>query len=377
MTDKRVIKILSASVFAVLLIALLIPFGESGRIVAAILLLPAAVLVPIFIKKRNILSINTQQVLLIITVCALVYVMIYYLTGIKFGFYKNPYRLSVGNFFKYVLPIAAVIVFTEIVRFVMMAQNSKLARVLCYFSCVIAEILITSNIPSVTSFNRFMDLVAGALFPALISNLLYNYLTKRYGLYPNLVFRLLITLHAYILPIKSGISDSLVNFFKLLLPIVIYIFIDSLFEKKRRYALGNRSRFYRVMSGTLTAIIVVLMCGTIMLISNQFYYGAYVIATDSMTGELNRGDVAIYESYEDQLIKEGQVIVFEQGNSRIVHRVVDIKIINGNSRYYTKGDVNENLDVGYITDSEIVGLVNLKLPYLGYPTLWVRNLFKR
>lgn len=377
MTDKRVINIFSASVFAVLLIALLIPFGESGRIVAAILLLPAAVLVPIFIKKRNILSINTQQVLLIITVCALVYVMIYYLTGIKFGFYKNPYSLSVGNFFKYVLPIAAVIVFTEIVRFVMMAQNSKLARVLCYFSCVIAEILITSNIPSVTSFNRFMDLVAGALFPALISNLLYNYLTKRYGLYPNLVFRLLITLHAYILPIKSGISDSLVNFFKLLLPIVIYIFIDSLFEKKRRYALGNRSRFYRVMSGTLTVIIVVLMCGTIMLISNQFYYGAYVIATDSMTGELNRGDVAIYESYEDQLIKEGQVIVFEQGNSRIVHRVVDIKIINGNSRYYTKGDVNENLDVGYITDSEIVGLVNLKLPYLGYPTLWVRNLFKR
>jgi len=376
MTDKKVINIFSASVFAVLLLALIMPFGESGRIVAAILLLPAAVLIPIFIKKRSILSINTQQVLLIITVCALVYVMLYYLTGIKFGFYKNPYRLSVRNFFKYVLPIASVIVFTEIVRFVMMAQNSGLGRVLCYFSCVIAEILITSNIPSVTSFNRFMDLVAGALFPALISNLLYNYLAKRYGMYPNLVFRLLITLHAYILPIKSGISDSLVNFFKLLLPIAIYVFIDALFEKKRKYALGNRSPFYRAMSGTLTVIIIVLMCGTVMLISNQFYYGAYVIATDSMTGELNRGDVAIYESYEDQLIREGQVIVFEEGSSKIVHRVVDIKIINGNSRYYTKGDANEHLDAGYITDAEIVGLVNVKLPYLGYPTLWVRSLFK-
>ena len=377
MTDKKVINIFSASVFAVLLLALIMPFGESGRIIAAILLLPAAVLIPIFIKKRSILSINTQQVLLIVTACALVYVMIYYLTGIKFGFYKNPYRLSVGNFFKYVLPIAAVIVFTEIVRFVMMAQNSKLARVLCYFSCVIAEILIASNIPSVTSFNRFMDLVAGALFPALISNLLYNYLAKRYGMYPNLVFRLIITLHAYILPISSGVSDSLVNFCRLLIPIAIYLFIDSLFEKKRRYALGNRSRFYRVMSGTLTVIIIVLMCGTVMLISNQFYYGAYVIATDSMTGELNKGDIAIYESYEDQLIREGQVIIFEEGSSKIVHRVVDIKIINGNSRYYTKGDANEDFDAGYLTDSDIVGLVNVKLPYLGYPTIWVRSLFKR
>ena len=70
------------------------PLGESGRIVAAFLLLPAAVLIPIFIKKKNILSINKNQVLLILTVIALLYVMAYYLTGLKFGFYKNPYGLN-------------------------------------------------------------------------------------------------------------------------------------------------------------------------------------------------------------------------------------------------------------------------------------------
>jgi signal peptidase len=85
----------------------------------------------------------------------------------------------------------------------------------------------------------------------------------------------------------------------------------------------------------------------------------------------------LFERYEDQLIIEGQVIVFEKYNTMIVHRVVDIEIINGNTRYYTKGDANEDLDLGYITDGEIVGLVNLKLPYFGYPTLWVRSLFNR
>ena len=114
-----------------------------------------------------------------------------------------------------------------------------------------------------------------------------------------------------------------------------------------------------------------------MLVSNQFYYGAYVVATDSMTGELNRGDVAIYESYEDQLITEGQVIVFEKNNSIVIHRVVDIEIINGGARYYTKGDVNDDNDDGFITGSDIVGLVNVKLPYFGYPTLWIRSLFMR
>ena len=35
--------------------------------------------------------------------------------------------------------------------------------------------------------------------------------------------------------------------------------------------------------------------------------------------------------------------------------LADIKIINGETRYYTKGDANEDLDAGYITDSNITG----------------------
>ncbi|MBQ9807105.1 MAG: signal peptidase I [Clostridia bacterium] len=377
MTDKRMNRIFSASVFAVLLIAFIVPLGETGRIVAAVLLLPAAALIPLFIKKRTILSINKNQVLLIMTVIALLYVMIFYLTGLEFGFQSNLYQLNFGNFFKYLLPIAVIIVSSEIVRFVLLAQRDKPTSALCYLSCVLADMLICSNIPYVTSFARFMDLIAGALFPALIFNFLYNYLSKRYGLYPNLAFRAITTLHAYIFSVTSGIPESLVNMFRILLPFAIYFFIDALYEKKIRLALGNRSRVWRIASRVLTVIVVILMVGTIMLISNQFYFGAYVVATESMTGELNKGDVAIYESYENQLIIEGQVIVFEKDDSMIIHRVADIKIINGNTRYYTKGDVNEDFDYGYITDADIVGLVNLKLPYLGYPTIWIRSLFSR
>ena len=377
MTDKKIVHIFSVSVLAVLLLALILPLGESGRIIAALLLLPAAVLVPLFIKKRNILSINKGQVLMIVIAFAAVYVMIYYLTGLKFGFYKNPYRISTVNFFKFILPIATIIVASEIIRWVMMAQKSKWAHVLCYFSCVVAEILIVTNIPDVTSFNRFMDLVAGAMFPALIANLLYNYLSKRYGMYPNIAFRMIITLHSYLFPISSKISVSLVYLFDLFLPILVYLFVDTLYEKKKRYALKNNSLVWRIASKVLTVLVVIIMIGTVMLISNHFRYGALVIATESMTGELNKGDVVIYESYDNQMLQEGQVIVFEKDGSRIVHRVVDIEIINGMARYYTKGDANEDNDAGYITDADIVGLASYKLPSVGYPTLWLRSLFAR
>ena len=61
----------------------------------------------------------------------------------------------------------------------------------------------------------------------------------------------------------------------------------------------------------------------------------------------------------------------------IVHRIVEIEIINGTAYYYTKGDANEDRDAGYITSANIVGTVNYKLPAFGYPTLWIRSLFKR
>ena len=377
MTGKRKLHIFSVAVFAVLLVAFFVPIGVSGRIAAAILLLPAAVLMPMLLPRRSILRTTKDQVLLLMVVIALLYLMVYYVSGIHFGFYKNPYRLTFNNFFRFFLPVAAIVVFTEVIRYVSLAQEDKLASVLCWLSCVLAEMLILSNIPSVTSFNKFMDLVAGALFPALLYNSLYHYLSRRYGLYPNLAFRLMTTLHSYTLPISSGISDSLLNFVRLLIPIAIFLFIDSLYEKKRRYALQKTSRLSRTLSVVLTVAVLVIMLGTVMLISNQFRFGALVIATDSMTGELNKGDVAIFERYDDQFVAEGQVIVFERSKSMIVHRVVDIQVINGITRYYTKGDANEDQDTGFLTDADIVGLVDYKLPFFGYPTLWMRSLFRR
>ena len=192
-----------------------------------------------------------------------------------------------------------------------------------------------------------------------------------------MVCRAILALHPYLFTVSSGISDSLFHLFSLFFPIALFLFIDALYEKRKRYALKNSSRFLRFVSRVLAVAAVVIMIGTVMLISNQFKYGALVIATESMTGEINKGDVVIFESFEDQTLIEGQVIVFEDGSSLIVHRVVDIQIINGRARYYTKGDANEDNDFGYITNADVVGLVNYRIPAIGYPSLWLRSLFKR
>ena len=374
--DRKRIYIISSSILAVLLLALFAPMG-SGRIIAAFVLLPSAILIPLFIKKRTALSINSKQVWLIIGVIGLLYFVFYYVSAAYFGLTKTGYGLKSDIILEFIIPIAIVIIETEIVRYVLCAQKDKWANAFAYLIALCADVLICATIPAMTNMATFMEAIGLTLFPGILYNLLYNYLSVRYGFVPIIIYKALTVWAFYLIPYGSAISNSLVSFINMLLPIAIFLFIDSLYERKRRYALGNTPKFWRIMSKILTVIVLILMIATLMVISNQFYIGAYVIATDSMTGELDRGDVAIYERYEDQLIIEGQVIVFEQGGSVIVHRVVDIEIINGITRYYTKGDANEDRDAGYIFDSDIIGLVNYRLPFFGYPTLWVRSLFER
>ena len=374
--DQKKIYIVSLSALAVLLLALFAPVGL-GRPLAAGLLLPPAVAACVGIKKRTALSLNTGTVTLLMASIGALYLMGYYVSGLFVGFTKTGYGLKADVFFSLTLPIGIILAATELLRYVLCAQKGKLPNAFAYLICLLGDVIISSNLAGITNFATFMDVVGLTLLPGLTAHLLFNYLSVRYGWLPNLIFRGLTVWAFYLIPYGSAVSNSLVAFVNLLLPLATYLFIDALFEKKRRYALAKTGPFHRAMSRVLTAVVLLIMAGTVMLVSNHFYYGAYVIATDSMTGELNVGDVAICERYEEQFIQEGQIIAFEQNNSVIVHRVADIKIINGIKRYYTKGDANEDLDTGFITDANIVGLVNYKLPYLGYPTLWLRSLFRR
>ena len=374
MTDKRKLHIVSASVFAALLIVFFIPFETAGRVIAALIMTVAAAVALITLKKRSILSMNKHQVLMIMSVITVVYLMLYYLTGLGFGFAANPYGL-IGRFIlENFIPIAVIIAASEIFRYVIRSGEDNIADVLCFASCILAEMIACATASvAVSSFNRFMELVGETMLPALVAGTLYHYLSKRYGPYPGMIYRAGTTLYLYLIPVVPAMAKSLHAFADLIIPIAIYLFIDALFEKKRRYALGKKSKFGAVI--TVTAIAIML--SFVMLISNQFRFGTLVIATDSMTGEINKGDAVIYERYDGQHIKVGQVIVFDKNGSMIVHRVDEIEIIDGQTRYYTKGDANEDRDTGYIGEASIVGTVGYKIPYIGYPTLWMRSLFER
>lgn len=369
--DKKVLYFVSFIIFAVLLVSLFLPIKDS-KILTACEMIVMTVAAHFLIRKRSSLSINRKEVILLSAVIGALYVILIHMTGLFFGYYKNPYFITSDKLLTTVLPIIAIIVTSEILRSILLAQKNKLVSLLAFLSCTLAEVLAFSNIAGITSFNKFMDLVGLTFFPAIIANVYYHYASRRYGAIPNTVFRLITTLYIYFVATVSSISDAIFSMIKLILPIIMLALVSALFEKRKKVAL-RKGKKLSAIGVVLTTIVIVSVA---MLISCQFRFGAIVIATESMTGEINKGDMIIYEEYKDQTIKEGQVIVFLDNKKRIIHRVVKIERIGNETRYYTKGDANDSNDIGYRTDADIVGLTDFKISYVGYPTLWLRELFE-
>ena len=370
-TDKKAAYTISICLLVLLLLTFIFLPSVSGRIVGAIILVPAAAIASIILKKRSILSMNSRMVLLIMSIMGVLYVALYYMTGLICGLYYALIPLSVRSFFKYILPITVIIIASEIVRRVLLAQDSKWLSAIAFLNCFVGEVLINTSLQGIRTFSHFADLIGYTIFPAVTANVLYHYLSKRYGGYPCMVYRLVITLFPYIIPYTSQLSAAIYSFVRLAVPLLIYIFIDALYEKKRRYAIVKNTG-----SVVATVAMAILMISFVMLISCQFRYRLLVIATGSMEGEINKGDAVIYEEYGDKHVKEQDVIVFRQKDRRIVHRVVAIERIDGVTRYYTKGDANEDLDAGYITDADIEGIVLFKIAYFGQATVLLKEAFQ-
>ena len=373
--DRKVLYASSLLWVAVLLGALFIP-RSFIRSIAAAISAAAAVVIFFLIKKRRIYSINKRQVLLLVSVSGVLYLVLYYLTGIEFGYYRSSTLFSASTFLKYILPITIIIISTEVIRSVLLAQKNKLSSLCSFIAGVLSELIIGAGLSGSINFNRFMDIVALTLLPAVTANVLYHYLSKNYGVYPSAVYRLITSLYLYLIPVYPATPDSLVALASILVPLLVLGFVKSLYENKqqKRAVEIKKNKWIEI---TAIVISIILMISIVMLISCKFRFGTLVVATESMTGEINKGDAVVFEKYDEQIIKEGQIVVFRDGKSLIVHRVVEIQRIDGSNRYFTKGDANEDRDNGYITDGDIESIVLFKVSYVGYPSLWIRGIFKQ
>ena len=308
----------------------------------------------------------TQLMLLL----AVLYVIFYYLFGVFTKYNVSSIRFSFKTLFQIIIPIAVMVICSEKIRKVFLLKNDKLTTILLFICEVLIDILIYSTAFFFTDLERILIVLGNVLFPTISVNLLYNYISKSYGEKPVIIYRLITSLFMYIIPIEPSIYSFFKGFYKITYPALMYYIIDGMYgEIEKGTSVKNLKLRNIVFVVTLTITILLMM-----LISCRFSVGTLVVGSDSMVNEIKVGDVVVFHRYNNEKLEVGQIIVFEKNSKYVIHRIYDEVRTSGEVRYHTKGDANETVDPWIVENSEILGVVDFKLPYVGYPSIMIRRL---
>ena len=121
---------------------------------------------------------------------------------------------------------------------------------------------------------------------------------------------------------------------------------------------------YYVFFAAIVAIGLLLILSVLPIPGN---YQVMVVRSGSMEPVIKGGAVVIVRPVETYKIND--VITFRQrGKARIPinHRIIDIRVEEGNPIYITKGDANDAPDAREIRERDILGRVLFDIPYVGY-----------
>lgn len=350
---------------------------------SAIILTVSMLIVKSLLKKKNTKSLYQKQVFYLMFGFAIIYLALFFFIGIlKNDFLRQPVTFEFKTLYRFIIPISISIITSEIMRSILLYQEGTIriknfqgdiSKILTFVNMVLIDVLIYIGVYDLTSYEQFSAALGIVIFASISCNLFYNYTSKRYGMFGIIVYRMITILYTYIIPITPNIHIYLKSFFRMVYPYFLYLILEKTFSKTD-FVVSYTTRRRNFIE--ITAIVITMTFIT-MLVSCEFKYGLLVVGSKSMTGTINMGDAIIFEQYKKQPIRNGQIIIFKSDGLQYVHRVIDIKDINGEIRYYTKGDANEKEDKGYITKKDIVGLTKLRIVGIGWPSLWFRDLFKK
>ena len=327
----------------------------------------------IFFKFRKDKTYARIQVTITMLLIGIVQIVLYLLTGFLEGFSKNAISMSFNRFLTVILPIILMLVVIELLRYMISVKFEKnnLIRILSITMFVLFDVTLFGSNVSFNSLDSLLEFLGITFFPSLVSNIVFDDMVVKYGYKPILVYRLLTTLCYYMLPIIPNMYILFRAIARIVIPLIFYFILSYMYDRVTfQEALKVKPKIS--ISSIIILILVIVMAG---LISCEFRYGILTIGSGSMTGTLNKGDIAFFEKFNGQELEIGDIIIFKRGKRNIVHRIAQVGIFNDEYVYITKGDKNKVEDNGYVYQKDIQGIVHYRIKYIGYPSIWIRNLF--
>ena len=290
-----------------------------------------------------------QNITNMIIIFIAIYFALLFIFGISKGYTSSVYFKS----FESLLFNSIIIITLELFRYIIIRANSdkKYLATITTIIITIFEILYFKNTNLISIVSR---------------NILMSYLAYNIGFTPLIIFRLCMDIFKLAIPIMPNISEYIYSFLYVGVSLISYLYAS---RKVNKFIISKeKNKKNTLFDISFVAFIIVVIC----LVSQMFPYCVIGIGSGSMEPELHVGDaVFVHKISDSSMIREGQIIVYEVENIKVIHRVV--KVINDNNitYYKTKGDANNSIDDIKLTIDNIYGVVEFKIPFIAKPTIYL------
>ena len=316
-----------------------------------------------------------KDIIFDILIVLIIFFILFYILGIFIGFARPEDYYSFYGFNTFIFPLVLNIIIKEILRSKMLSKTHD-DKILIATTCIL---FICLDVTSTIYYNNFDSpyntfiFVALYLLPSICTNLACTYVSLKVGYKPIILYLLVVELCQYLLPIIPNPDKYLTSVIRLILPAILWYRVYEFFKFESDREFERDTNKFGWVYVLIPSILIVVM---VYFTSGYFRYHAIAIATGSMEPKIHKGDVVVIEKMNKNYntLKKGDIIAFKYNGVVIVHRIIRI-IKNENEYYfYTKGDAN-NVEDGYpVKEDMIVGIIHVKIPYLGIPTVWVNEL---
>lgn len=348
-------------------------------IVQPVMALLGAVVARVVLQgKRDRVRHKSDKALVIASVLS-VWFTAYFLSGFVMTFVHNAVASSWQIIALNLLAFGATAIGVEYIRYSLMLLAGR--RNLIWFGILVSLVFAVQQV-SLLQLSDFtmveiIKFVITYSMPALVGSLLLTYLSVSTGFGPQLLYALFTVGVTVLPPIIPKYDWYMTSMTSILLAVAVYIMIDRSTNETDETRMRRRHRrpkvAFNIAFGLVMVALVFFMTGT-------FSYKPVVIMSNSMMPVFSKGSVVVVERLNDPMdISIGDIIQYQADNKVITHRVVAIDTAeddSGDRVFTTKGDNNPSRDTP-VNQSRVIGIVRSTVPYIGYPTVWLKELSQK
>ena len=311
--------------------------------------------------------------LLLMLVCAVLYLISYFVIGTIDGFGLNIYDTSLTGIVKNLLILGGTVVLKEWVRNFLI--NSVQKRFVVLFGIAIVLIFSFSEVnldtfQKLKTVEEWFSYISKNILPVVFFHVFMTVASYILGFYGTLIYATLTKFPIWVVKILPNFRWITLLLVGALLPLLFTIVLRSI--SRRKAIRGKRQEMKQASpySWIATAVVAVL---TVWFALGIFPIFPTAIVSNSMKPQISRGDIVLIQKVDPNTLKEKDVILYALDEIQVFHRIIHVEYKQGVKQFIVKGDNNQFEDPKAVLAEQIIGKHIATIPYLGWPGVFLNQ----